>query len=52
MPTFWVAMILIMFFVYQLKIFPSAGMHSVLRLRESCILSICCAYDLAAFDMV
>jgi peptide/nickel transport system permease protein len=29
MPTFWVAMILIMFFVYQLKIFPSAGMHSV-----------------------
>jgi len=29
MPTFWVAMILIMFFVYQLKIFPSAGMHSI-----------------------
>lgn len=29
MPTFWVAMILIMVFVYQLKIFPSAGMHSI-----------------------
>ena len=29
MPTFWLAMILIMFFVYQLKIFPSAGLHSV-----------------------
>ncbi len=29
MPTFWLAMILIMFFVYQLKLFPSAGMHSV-----------------------
>ncbi|MCE5257203.1 MAG: ABC transporter permease, partial [Spirochaetaceae bacterium] len=29
MPTFWVAMILIMLFVYQLKIFPSAGMHTV-----------------------
>jgi len=29
MPTFWLAMILIMFFVYQLKIFPSAGMHSI-----------------------
>ncbi|MCE1207833.1 MAG: ABC transporter permease, partial [Spirochaetia bacterium] len=29
MPTFWLAMILIMFFVYQLKIFPSAGMHTV-----------------------
>lgn len=29
MPTFWVAMILIMLFVYQLKIFPSAGIHSV-----------------------
>jgi len=29
MPTFWLAMILIMFFVYQLKIFPSGGMHTV-----------------------
>lgn len=29
MPTFWVAMLFIMFFVYQLKIFPSAGMHSI-----------------------
>ncbi|HOV93311.1 MAG TPA: ABC transporter permease [Spirochaetales bacterium] len=29
MPTFWLAMILIMFFVYNLKLFPSAGMHTV-----------------------
>ncbi|MCX7027499.1 MAG: ABC transporter permease [Spirochaetes bacterium] len=29
MPTFWLAMIMIMFFVYQIKIFPSAGMHSI-----------------------
>ena len=29
MPTFWLAMILIMFFVYQLRIFPSGGMHTV-----------------------
>jgi len=29
MPTFWLAMILIMFFVYQLRLFPSGGMHTV-----------------------
>ncbi|TCW61841.1 ABC transporter permease [Treponema sp. J25] len=29
MPTFWLAMILIMFFVYQLKLFPSGGIHSI-----------------------
>jgi peptide/nickel transport system permease protein len=29
MPTFWLAMILIMFFAYQLKIFPSNGIHSI-----------------------
>jgi peptide/nickel transport system permease protein len=29
MPTWWLAMILIMFFVYTLKIFPSGGVHSV-----------------------
>ncbi|MEI6875641.1 MAG: ABC transporter permease [Spirochaetota bacterium] len=29
MPTFWLAMILIMFFSYQLKIFPSNGIHSI-----------------------
>ncbi len=29
MPTFWLAMIVILFFVYQIKLFPSGGMHSV-----------------------
>lgn len=29
MPTFWLAMILIMFFVYQVKLFPSGGLHSI-----------------------
>ncbi|HRS03994.1 MAG TPA: ABC transporter permease [Treponema sp.] len=29
MPTWWLAMILIMFFVYTVKLFPSSGVHSV-----------------------
>lgn len=29
MPTFWLAMIVILFFVYQLKLFPSGGLHTV-----------------------
>jgi len=29
MPTWWLAMILIMFFVYTVKAFPSGGVHSV-----------------------
>lgn len=29
LPTWWLAMILIMFFVYTLKLFPSGGLHSV-----------------------
>ena len=29
MPVWWLAMILIMFFVYTLKLFPSGGIHSV-----------------------
>ncbi|MEI6388758.1 MAG: ABC transporter permease [Spirochaetota bacterium] len=29
MPVWWLAMIIIMFFVYTLKLFPSGGIHSV-----------------------
>ncbi len=29
MPTWWVAMIFIMFFVYKIAIFPSGGLHSI-----------------------
>lgn len=29
LPTWWLAMVLIMFFVYTIPIFPSAGMHMV-----------------------
>jgi len=29
MPTWWLAMIFIMFFVYTLKAFPSGGMHTI-----------------------
>ncbi len=42
MPTFWVAMILIMFFVYQLKSFLPRACTRYRRPRGSCIFSICC----------